>query len=104
MDTNTLTEFYLDSINIVLPCLAKSKQWKIKYNHCFARILLDNLFKDCWYNYLDKTKTAYKQLNKEQLIILFNIIQLILNDESKEGYVLNQLNKNSLKYRGKLCG
>lgn len=100
LNTKTLLEFYLDNINIVLPSIAKAKQWNIIHNHCWARILLDNLFKDCWYNHLDKKKVAYKQLNKDQLIKLRNIIQLILNDES--GTVYKQLNINSLTYRNKL--
>jgi acyl carrier protein phosphodiesterase len=97
VDTNTLTEFYLDNINIVLPSIAKAKQWKIKHNHCFARIVLDNIFNDCWYDHLDKTKPAYKQLNKDHLLKAFNIINLILLDDE----VINQLNNNSLRYRNK---
>lgn len=97
VDTNTLIEFYLDNINIVLPAIAKARQWKIKHNHCFARIILDNVFDDCWYNHLDKTKVAYKQLNKDQLIKAFNIINLILLNDN----IIYQLNNKSLKYRKK---
>lgn len=100
MDINSLRSFYLDNINIVLPAIAEAKQWKIKHNHCFARCILDNIFGDCWYNYLDKSKVAYKQLDQAELIKAFSIIQLILEDETS--MVIDQLNYNSLKYRNKL--
>ena len=39
----------------------------VRFNHCFNRIILDWLFNDCWYNHLDKNKTAINQLSNQQL-------------------------------------
>ncbi len=39
----------------------------VHFNHCFNRIILDWLFKDCWYNHLDKNKTALSQLSEQQI-------------------------------------
>ena len=39
----------------------------VRLNHCFNRIILDWLFKDCWYNHLDKNKIALSQLSEPQL-------------------------------------
>lgn len=99
MDIDTAINFYLYNINVVLPKKALEKQWSIKFNHCFSRCILDNVFKDCWYNHLHKNTAAYKQLTEEQLSKANNIIILILNDDT--GAVIKQLNKNSLIYRNK---
>ena len=54
---------YKHLINTVLP---SKYTFPVRYNHCFNRIILDWLFKDCWYNHLDKNKTAISQLTNEQ--------------------------------------
>ena len=48
-----LTEFKT-MINQTLPATYQSP---VRFNHCFARIILDWLFQDVWYNHLDKNKT-----------------------------------------------
>lgn len=90
---------YLELTNQVLPKLAKSRSFPVRYNHCFQRIILDNLFNRCWYDVLErKREPAYQQLTEEQLeeaIALAN--RIIVEPDS----YLQQLNQNSLAWRGK---
>ncbi len=55
---------YENLINIELPAKYNSP---VRFNHCFNRIILDWLFKDCWYNHLSRKHTAISQLNETQL-------------------------------------
>ena len=74
-----LKDKYTHLINHQLPALARQAPMPVRFNHCFARIVLDNLFEDCWYNHLSRKQPAYKQLNETQLIEAIAIAQSILN-------------------------
>lgn len=93
---------YLDLINNQLPEQAKRTDMPVKmpvrFNHCFARIVLDNLCGGCWYDTFSRKQPAYKQLSEPQLEKAIAIAQTMLNDPEKA----IQLNKNSLRWRGKL--
>ena len=88
---------YLELTNHVLPELAKSRAFPVRHNHCFQRIILDNLFGCCWYEVLEQKRIpAYKQLTEfqlEQAIALAN--QIIAQPDA----YLHQLNQNSLNWR-----
>ena len=88
---------YLDLINDRLPELAKRVSMPVRFNHCFARIVLDNLFEDCWYNHLSRKQPAYKQLSVEQLKKAIAIAQSMIDDPD----LTQSLNNNSLRWRGK---
>ncbi|MEM6753420.1 MAG: hypothetical protein AAF630_10665 [Cyanobacteria bacterium P01_C01_bin.38] len=63
-----LRQEYLRLTNEVLPNIAKQRKFPVRFNHCFQRIILDNIFGCCWYDALDKSKgAAYQQLNATQL-------------------------------------
>lgn len=52
-----LLEEYKHLTNDVLPAEARkhtgtATRWPIRLNHCFQRIILDNLFQDVWYPHL----------------------------------------------------
>lgn len=95
-----LHEEYLHLTNEVLPSLAKQRKFPVRFNHCFQRIILDNLFGCCWYDALDKTKgAAYKQLNKNQLETAISLAKQII---SRPDEYIEELNNNSLHWRGKL--
>ena len=94
-----LQERYLELINQVLPRLAE-RQFPVRYNHCFGRIVLDNLFGCCWYEVLSrKNGSAYKQLNQEQLKRAIEIAETVIAEPEEH---IAQLNQNSLRWRGKL--
>ena len=91
---------YLELTNKVLPQIARERQFPVKYNHCFGRIILDNLFGCCWYQVLERKQgAAYKQLTEEQLSRAIALAEAMI-DQSNE-YIV-QLNHNSLRWRGKL--
>ena len=100
MDTpvDPLRVRYLCLINEQLPQKAKQVSMPVRFNHCFARIVLDNLFEGCWYDHLSRKLPAYKQLNEEQLMKAITIAEEMLFDPK----TVNQLNQNSLRWRGKL--
>jgi hypothetical protein len=90
---------YLELTNRVLPNLAASRNFPIRYNHCFQRIILDNLFGRCWYEVLERGREpAYKQLTEKQLEEAIALANHIITQP--DAY-LHQLNQNSLNWRGK---
>lgn len=93
-----LRERYLDLINQQLPAKAKEGEMPVRFNHCFARIVLDNLFEGCWYDYLSRKQPAYKQLSEDQLAQAIDTAQLMLQSPD----TAKRLNTNSLRWRGKL--
>ncbi len=96
-DTAHLREQYLDLINHQLPAKARQTAMPVRFNHCFARIVLDNLFGGCWYGYLSRQQPAYKQLDETQLKQAIALAQSMLRSP-KTAELLNQ---NSLRWRGK---
>ena len=100
VDLKKLRQRYLELVNKELPTLAKQRQFPIRFNHCFARIILDNLFDRCWYEALDRKKgAAYKQLSPEQLQEAIAIAEKII--DRPDDYI-EELNQNSLRWRNKL--
>ena len=94
-----LREIYLNLTERILPRRAKENGWVIVYDHCFQRVILDTVFGDCWYNYLDKQadKPAYKQMSREQLIQAIEVSKKI---EQEGQRFIEELNEKSLEYRG----
>lgn len=91
---------YLELINTELPSLSKQRQFPVSFNHCFARIVLDNLFDRCWYEALDRKQgAAYKQLSSEQLQQAIAIAEAIIN---RPDTYIQELNQKSLRWRNKL--
>ena len=90
-----LRERYLELINQTLPNLAKQRPLPVQLNHCFGRIILDNLFGCCWYEALDQ-RPAYRQLTAEQLQQAIAIAEAILAQPED----IHKLNRNSLRWRG----
>lgn len=83
---------YKQLINVDLPATFTHP---IRLNHCFARVVLDWLFKDCWYNHLSKKQTAISQLSTQQLLLAIERMQQWLNDPQ----LLITDNNQSLQYR-----
>ncbi len=92
-----LREQYWQLINHQLPEKAKQVSMPVRFNHCFARIVLDNLFEGCWYDHLSRKLPAYKQLDERQLVRAIAIANKMLHHPK----TVSQLNRNSLQWRGK---
>ena len=95
-----LREIYLNLTGRILPQLAEEGGWVIVRDHCFQRVVLDNVFEDTWYNHLDKDgdNPAYKQLSKSELI---SAIRISKKMERNGGKFVEKLNEKSLEYRDK---
>lgn len=91
----TLIERYLDLVNNRLPAAAKHGGYPVRFNHCFARIILDAVCGCEWYQVLERP--AYKHLTNEQLKRAIAIGQEFLTNPQ----ACCAANQTSLKYRGK---
>jgi len=96
-DLIQLQKQYLSLINHKLPERAKQGDLPVRLNHCFGRIVLDNLFGGCWYQFLSRKQPAYKQLNPSQLTAAIVLAQTMV-DNPEKAQIFNQ---NSLRWRGK---
>ncbi|MBW4471675.1 MAG: hypothetical protein KME45_14885 [Stenomitos rutilans HA7619-LM2] len=91
---------YLELTNHVLPNLATARHFPVRYNHCFQRIILDNLFGRCWYEVLERQREpAYKQLTAAHLEQAIALAHCII--DQPDSY-LRSLNQNGLNWRGKV--
>lgn len=93
-----LQDRYLELTRHSLPAIARLKGWSLKEDHCFMRVILDQLFQDCWYNHLDRRLRAYKQLNEAQLRRAIYLGKII---ESGDVVTLERWNRESLHWRKK---
>lgn len=94
-----LRERYLDLVNRILPEAAASRRWPVRFDHCFARIVLDHTFGKRWYDALDRKKgPAYKQLTAPQLERAIAHAEAMLNGPDDTAWSMNQ---RSLEWRGK---
>lgn len=96
IDTEQLRSQYLNLVNVLLPAVAKSKKYPIRFNHCFARVILDNVVNDIWYKHIEKP--AYKRLGRQQLeLAIFIGLKMLVDANKAVTY-----NKLSLQHRGKI--
>ena len=89
---------YLHLTKTVLPSMARSgeRDWPVHEDHCFQRIVLDTICGGVWYKHLDRP--AYKHLTNEQAKTAVRLCQDIADGRAD----LQQLNRQSLIWRGKL--
>lgn len=84
--------------NETFPAVAKTGDYPVRLNHCFLRIVYDNLFGARWQTVLPKGQPAYKQLTTEQLARAIEIGEAIVSNPD----LCRSLNRRSLAWRGKL--
>lgn len=92
----TQREVYLDLVNNKLPEAAKKGRYPVRFNHCFARIILDNLYTKPWREVIKAP--AYKHLNEQQLTYAIKLATIMLQDPQE----CAKLNDISLRVRGKI--
>ena len=80
-----------------LPSLAKQHGWPIRLDHCFKRICLDHAFAGTWYSFCKKP--AERHIEPEPLARAIACAERIAADGKP---ALEQLNQQSLTFRGKL--
>lgn len=87
-----LIEQFNNLINNQLPF---TFTYPVRYNHCFARIILDWIFQDCWYHFLSRNRPAVAQLSAGQLQKAIVRMQIWI----EQPQVLIADNKASLQFR-----
>lgn len=96
-----LKNIYMEITGELLPELAKNKNWVIRFDHCFQRVILDNIFDDVWYNHLDKEsqEPAYRQLERKELIDAIKLANQMVDEGHSK---VKELNETSLRHRNKM--
>ena len=97
-ETQDMIQIYIHLTKEVLPSMAKKKRpdWTVYEDHCFQRIVLDTICGGVWYEHLKRP--AYKHFTNEQAKLAVELCEDIINGKAN----LNQLNQQSLSWRGKL--
>lgn len=97
VDLSRLRAGYDRKVHDTLPAQARtSGDWPIHADHCFARVVLDNLFQDVWYDHVEG-RPAYKHLLQNELQAAIDIADRMLTEGKP---VVTTLNENSLQWRG----
>ncbi len=88
---------FLHYAKSVLPSIAAAKKntWPISHDHCFMRVILDNICERAWYEIIPSP--AYKNLTKEQASAALNLAKQIANEHVS----LKTLNERSKQWRRK---
>lgn len=95
-DISDLRTEYDRKVHRALPAQARaSGDWPVHADHCFARIVLDNLFDGVWYDHV-AGRPAYEHLSQAELEAAIAIADRMLT-EGKPAVVA--LNENSLAWR-----
>jgi hypothetical protein len=95
-----LTE-YRRLVDDVLPERARREGWVVRADHCFGRILLDHAVGGCWYDVLDRRRSAgpaHRQLDDARLARAVDLGHAV---ERAGDPLLRRLNEQSLRWRGK---
>ncbi|OYR54847.1 hypothetical protein DJ71_27135 [Halorubrum sp. E3] len=95
-DLSALRERYRRVVETELPQEARSQgSWPIEDDHCFARVVLDNLYQDRWDAHIEK-RPAYKQLSPSELRDAIRIAEQLLETGAP---LVDELNQRSLEWR-----
>jgi len=81
-----------------LPAAARRGRWVLRDDHCFGRVLLDDAVGGCWYDVLDRRRTAFLQLSDVQLAQAVALGERLLVEGDP---LLTEVNDRSLRWRGK---
>ena len=81
-----------------LPSLAASRDFPVRHDHCFQRILLDAACEGPWYDHVSG-RPAYRAIDSERLERATELAQAVAAGEAD----LAVLNIQSLLWRGKLA-
>jgi len=74
---------------------AGRRDWPVRFDHCFQRIVLDHVCGGVWYDHIDRP--AYRNMTPDQARVAASLAQDILNGQAD----LAAMNRQSLIWRGK---
>lgn len=96
-DLSALRAEYTRRVTERLPERARQRgDWPIQADHCFARVILDNLFEDVWYEHVTG-RPAYKQLSATQLRAAIALADRMLAEGKP---AVERMHRRSLAWRG----
>ena len=98
MDRAALEARYRSLVMLELPARAATDGWSLRANHCFGRVLLDHAVSACWYDVLDRRRTAFTQLDDHALAVAVALGDRLLREGDG---LLRDLDAQSLRWRGK---
>ena len=96
MDRIALELRWLQLTRRLLPDEAAAREWPVRLDHCFQRILLDNACGCCWYDVI-AGRPAYRRAADEVLARAVGYGEAVLCGVAD----LHQLNARSLAWRDK---
>ena len=98
LNSKELVSYYIELTKKTMPQLANTthKNWPVRNDHCFQRIILDTICGGIWYDHLPRP--AYKHLSYKQASQAVNLCNDIIAGTAD----LVALNRQSLIWRGKL--
>lgn len=89
---------YRALVGTELPAAARAGRWVLTEDHCFGRVLLDHAVGGCWYDHLDRRRTAFVQLDDDRLAGAVALGERLLQEGDP---LLRALDAQSLQWRGK---
>lgn len=96
-DIDALRAEYDRLVNSALPAAATcAGDWPIQHDHCFARVVLDGVFEDVWYDHVDG-RPAVRHLSVTDLRRAVAIADRLLHEGCP---AVTALNERSLRWRG----
>jgi hypothetical protein len=93
-----LKHHLLTLANETFPEVARRQGYPIVFNHCFLRVVYDNLFEEKWQRVLGTKKPAIHQLSETQLRRAIEIGDAVIADRR----TCEIMNRRSLEWRGKV--
>jgi hypothetical protein len=97
-DRQALEQRYVELVRRRLPTAAREGGWVLTQDHCFGRVLLDDAVGACWYDVLDRRRTAFRQLDDARLAGAVALAERLLTEGDP---LLRELDARSLAWRGK---
>ena len=94
-DRAALEARYLRLVRVELPALAASRDWPIRLDHCFMRVVLDHVFAAPWPDRLTG-RPAYRHLTGDELRRAVALAESIRDGDDD---VLRSMNARSLLWR-----
>ena len=94
IDRAALETNWLTLTRETLPALAVERNWPIRADHCFQRVLFDNAVGGCWYDHI-AGRPAYRQASDGVLKRAIALARAIIASDKD----LPHLNRGSLGWR-----
>ena len=93
-DRSDLEQTWLQLTRVTLPRLSALRNWPVREDHCFQRILLDVVYGGVWYDHV-KGRPAYRWIAIDRLEAAVALGQRIADGDED----LRVLNARSLAWR-----